>query len=280
MHCERLGGVARTSELRAAGASRHAIAAAVRSGTIDRVREGVYCLPRLQPVRRAAVAHGGIVSCVSAAEAAGLWVVEHGGVHVAVSRASRVHPHHACTCTVHRPSGATPIGRRSSILRSLIEILGCLGEEAFVISLESAMRQRKVDAAGLRRLARRMPAGARWLIEFVRWDAESGLESMLRYRLRTFGLEVAAQVEVPGVGRVDFVIGDRLIVELDGKPNHQSSERRHKDLVRDATAAALGFDTLRFDYALVVHDWPTVLAAILGKVDAGLHRAPRASGSR
>ena len=44
MHCERLGGVARTSELRQAGASRHAIAAAVRSGTIDRIREGAHDL--------------------------------------------------------------------------------------------------------------------------------------------------------------------------------------------------------------------------------------------
>ncbi len=42
--------------------------------------------------------------------------------------------------------------------------------------------------------------------------------------------------------------------------------------MRDAQAAAWGFVTLRFDYAMVVHDWPTVEAAILGHVSRGLHR--------
>ena len=41
---------------------------------------------------------------------------------------------------------------------------------------------------------------------------------------------------------------------------------RHKDLVRDANAAAWGYVTLRFDYALIVHDWDLVEAAILGSL--------------
>jgi len=45
----------------------------------------------------------------------------------------------------------------------------------------------------------------------------------------------------------------------------------HKDLLRDARAAALGYETLRFDYALIIHDWPLVEAAILAKVTAGAH---------
>ena len=46
---------------------------------------------------------------------------------------------------------------------------------------------------------------------------------------------------------------------------------RHKDLVRDAAASRLGYETLRFDYAQVVYDWASVQAAIL----AALHRARR-----
>ncbi|WP_314456017.1 DUF559 domain-containing protein [uncultured Microbacterium sp.] len=68
------------------------------------------------------------------------------------------------------------------------------------------------------------------------------------------------------------MIGDALVVEVDGVANHAGPERRHKDLMRDAQAAAWGFVTLRFDYAMVVHDWPTVEAAILGHVSRGLHR--------
>ena len=42
---------------------------------------------------------------------------------------------------------------------------------------------------------------------------------------------------------------------------------RHKDLVRDATASKLGYETLRFDYAQVVHDWPAVQDSILAALE-------------
>lgn len=64
------------------------------------------------------------------------------------------------------------------------------------------------------------------------------------------------------VGRVDFVIEDRIILEADGKVNHASSTQRHRDLSRDAVASRLGYETLRFDYALIIHEWDTVIAAI------------------
>ena len=78
-------------------------------------------------------------------------------------------------------------------------------------------------------------------------------------------------MRVVSVGRVDLLIGDALIVEVDGVENHGGAENRHKDLRRDTHAAIWGFVTLRFDYALVVHDWPTVEHAILAYVDRGLH---------
>ncbi|PCE14771.1 hypothetical protein AUC47_15505 [Microbacterium sp. SZ1] len=45
---------------------------------------------------------------------------------------------------------------------------------------------------------------------------------------------------------------------------HCDPAARSKDLRRDAAASALGFETLRFTYAMVVHHWPTVERAILG----------------
>lgn len=66
---------------------------------------------------------------------------------------------------------------------------------------------------------------------------------------------LASQVRVPGVGVVDFVLGDRVILEVDGKPNHvdgfefpadadadaarkAAASKRHKDLVRRARPRA------------------------------------------
>ena len=77
------------------------------------------------------------------------------------------------------------------------------------------------------------------------------------------GLRLECQVAITGVGRVDFVVDGRLILEADGRENHDGESMRHKDLVRDAAASRLGYETLRFDYAQIVHDWPTVQAAVL-----------------
>ena len=112
---------------------------------------------------------------------------------------------------------------------------------------------------------------AREAIALARRDAESGLESLVRWRLRHLGLTVRTQVRIDTVGRVDLVIGDRLIVEVDGAENHGSAEHRHRDLLRDVRAAARGYVTLRFDDALVVHDWETVERAIHAHVQRQLH---------
>ena len=80
-------------------------------------------------------------------------------------------------------------------------------------------------------------------------------------------------MRIIAVGVVDLLIGDRLIVEADGKSNHDDLPSRHKDRVRDANAAIWGYVTLRFDYAMILHDWETVEMAILAHVDRGLHLA-------
>ena len=277
-HCADLGGVARTHELAAAGVDAYSLRLALRAGALLRLREGVYATPETPEPVRAAVRHGGVLGCLSRVAAAGLWIlVEPESVHVAMPTTGRRRAHEGCDCVMH---WADSVGRggSASLVDALAQLLGCRGEEEFFVALESAMRKRLVRRGGLARLRARLPGGRRWLVDFARWDADSGLESLLRLRLRAHGISLASQVEIGGVGRVDFVLGDRLILEVDGKPNHVGPSKRHTDLVRDVVAAAHGFDTLRFDYALVLHDWPIVEAAILAKVGLGLHLTHRVAG--
>ena len=104
------------------------------------------------------------------------------------------------------------------------------------------------------------------MLQLARSDAQSGLESLLRFRLHLLGIRLECQVQIGQVGRVDFVVGGRLILEVDGRENHHSAERRHSDLVRDAASSALGYETLRFDYSLVVHHWDRVVPAIIAAI--------------
>lgn len=269
--CEAGGGVTTFSGLRRAGLSRRRIDAEVATGGLERVRRGVYIRPGTCADVRAAAAHGGVPACVTAARHLGLWVLAPAdGVHVWLGSGGHRYRHTGCACVEHWDA-ENPDAAVAMVPRILRQILTCCGIEDFFVALESAMHQRLITRAGIAWLRTVGTAAARDAIAFARSDAESGLESLFRWRLRDVGVRMRAQLTIVSVGRVDFLLGDRLIVELDGTENHDGSSHRHRDLVRDAHAAAWGYVTLRFDYAMVVHDWETVRLAILGHLERGLH---------
>lgn len=258
--------------LRADGSSRRAIARATASGMLLHIRRGVYAAAGTCPRAVAAAAHGGALACASAARHRGLWVLDDSAVHVWLNRGGHRRPHAPCACIEHWDEGASSHAfALPPIVRILWQLLRCQGVEAMFVSLESALRLGMLSRAELRTLRAAVPRSVREVIDDARADADSGLESLLRFRLRGHGLAVRTQVAVFGVGRVDFLIGDRLIVEVDGKPGHLDAPSRHKDLVRDANAAAWDLETLRFDYALIMHDWDLVERAILARVAARRH---------
>ena len=260
---DHLGGVAHGTVLQRFGMSRPELTKAVRAGGVERLRPGLYATPDLNGDVRCAAVHGGALTCAPALRSHGIWVLsEDVRPHVWVGRRGRVHAHAECRCKSHFFRGTVAVGR-VSIETALIHLHRCEGDESFFASLESALRQRKLSRAALQRVRAALPAYAQWLVDLAQRDADSGLESILRLRLHFLGLVLSTQVSIDGVGRVDFVIGDRLIFEVDGKANHASNTHRHQDRVRDAAASALGYETLRFDYAQVIHDWPSVQAAIL-----------------
>lgn len=137
------------------------------------------------------------------------------------------------------------------------------------------LRKGMIDRAQRAEVRAGLRAGQRRLVDLARPDADSGLESILRLRLSRLGIRLECQVRIPGVGIVDFLLDGRIILETDGRANHDGLVMRHKDLRRDALAAARGFETLRFDYALVLHEWHLVEAAILAR-RARAHGGPHA----
>lgn len=260
---DQLGGLAHGTVLQRHGVSRPQLTKSVRAGNLERLRPGLFASAGLDQDVRCAAVHGGALTCAVALRLHGVWVLsDDRQPHVWVGRRGRVHEHSGCRCTSHFFRGRVPVGL-VPVETALIHLHRCEGDEAFFASLESALRLRKLSRASVLRVRAALPAYARWLVDLARDDADSGLESILRLRLHILGLVLSSQIHINGVGRVDFVIGDRLILEVDGKENHASGEHRHRDLTRDAAASALGYETLRFDYAQVIHDWPSVQAAVL-----------------
>jgi len=272
--CTTTPGIRSYSELRNGGRTRSDIDALLASGTIERLRIGVYAHVGACGDVRTAAMHGGPPACVTAARHLGLWTLgdDADPVHVWLRGHGRPRSHTDCDCVGHwdKDAAANAFGL-PSVPRVLLQILACRGVEEFFVALESALRKSRLSSKDLRWLRSRVTRAGREAMDFARRTSDSGLESLLRWRLRALGIEVRSQVKIPSVGTVDALIGERLIIEADGKENHDDDPHRHKDLVRDANAAAWGYVTLRFDYAMIVHDWETVELAILSAVDRGLH---------
>jgi hypothetical protein len=73
---------------------------------------------------------------------------------------------------------------------------------------------------------------------------------------------VETQVELPGIGIVDFLLEGRLIVEVDGE-SHLQPRQVKKDRRRNNAGTVKGFLVLRYDYSQIVYQPETVLAEVL-----------------
>ncbi|MBO0979959.1 DUF559 domain-containing protein [Microbacterium sp. SD291] len=268
--------MARTSELKRQGVTASELTRAVRAREVLRPRQGVYCLPETSKRLRHAASHGGTIGCCEAGASLGLWIVEVPEEHHIWMGDSGTHRSACENCRLHWDAGRVRVGILPPVANVLLQIAECADEDTFFAALESALRQSLLSPADVAWLWRHLPISMRWLLGFARPDADSGLESLVRLRLHRLGIHVRTQVDIVGVGEVDLLVGDRLIIEADGRENHEREKERAKDLYRDAAAAAAGYMTLRFTYAMIVHNWQVVENAILGAIARGAHLLPAA----
>ncbi|MFG6502396.1 endonuclease domain-containing protein [Microbacterium sp. P05] len=268
---EHRDGVAHSTDLRAAGFGKAALADAVRSGRVVRTRRSWLCLSGADPRRVAAVSLGGRVTCVTQAELKQLWVPVTGQLHVAVDpTASRLQPGEA---VLHWGRGPAPVGRTAAsdhILNVLFHVARCLPLTEALAIWESAIRKKHVDAAVLSRVVWHSTSAKR-LAEKASALSDSGLETIFVDGMRAMGVAVRQQVWIDG-HPVDGLIGDRLAVQLDGFAHHRAADRR-RDIEADARLRLRGYTVLRFDYYQLLFDWPTVVNLISAAIAQQLHLA-------
>ncbi|MGJ3510117.1 endonuclease domain-containing protein [Enemella sp. A6] len=99
----------------------------------------------------------------------------------------------------------------------------------------------------------------------------SGTETLVRLRLRGLNIKVRPQVRIKDVGWVDFVIGDRLVLEVDSREHHASRSGYHNDRRRDKRLVELGYLVLRITWEDVMFEWDSVVQSILALVRARKH---------
>ncbi|WP_433674918.1 endonuclease domain-containing protein [Microbacterium gorillae] len=160
-----------------------------------------------------------------------------------------------------------------SVEDTLQHVALCCDLTTATVIWESACRVEGVSPETLHQIAWTSTA-ARLLAATVTGLSDSGLETLLIRGLAHLNCELRAQAFVAG-HRVDLLIGDRLVLQVDGQEFHSSAAERTRDAAHDAELTLRGYTVLRFTYAQVIHDWPRVLATVSRAVAQRRHLLPR-----
>jgi very-short-patch-repair endonuclease len=131
------------------------------------------------------------------------------------------------------------------VFDALVQSVRCQDPRSAVATLDSALNRGLLRPDEVDELFAALPRRFRRLQALLDPLAESGPETFVRLMLRGLGCRPEAQVEIPGVGRVDFVVGGILIIECDSRAHHSSWESQLADRRRDLTAASLGYFVIR-----------------------------------
>jgi len=262
-------GVARVTRLRERGHSRYTIGLALEQGELVRVRRDWVAVRAADAELVSAARWGVVLSCITLARRLGLWVLSEDRCHVAA-------PPHG---TGRKPGLAavhwsTPLVPRhpddlvDSLENALVVVAGCQPREAALAIWESALRKGMVTRPELARLP--LPGAAVRLLAQAEPFRDSGLETIFIDRLRWLGCPIVAQPWIAG-HRVDFLIGARLVVQIDG--GHHVGDQRTSDIAHDAVLMLMGFHVIRVGYVQVTQEWPFVQGVIMQAIAQGLHLA-------
>lgn len=264
--------------LRERGLSNRALTAAVAEGVLIRPRHGWLAVPDADIELIRAARAGVVLTCLTQAQRLGLWMLNPAQrPHVAAPpNAGRVRVRKdlasgESVAVVHWSAPLVPRDPAAlvdPIENVLANIARCLPFDEALAVWDSALNKGMVRLEVLRRMP--LSARARRLADAASPFRDSGLETFVPRRLGWLKLRIVAQAWIAG-HRVDFLIGDRLVLQVDG--GSHVGPQRDADNAHDAALMLLGYHVIRVGYRQVVHDWPGVQDLIMRAVAQGLHRA-------
>lgn len=213
-----------------------------------------------------------VLTCVTQARRLGLWVLRDDVMHVAAPPHRHVgaldagtHIHWARPLVPRHPDALV-----DPVENVLALVAACRPFEEALVVWESVLRRQLVTRETLQRLP--LATVARRVLEECSLYSDSGLETLIPVRLRFLTLPIRQQVWLAGHA-VDFLIGDRLVLQIDG--GHHVGVQRRSDIAHDARLALRGYHVMRLDYVQVMQRWPEVHDMIVRAIAQGLHQAPR-----
>ena len=262
-----VGGVARVGLIRAQGFKLLEVA---KLDGAYQPRQGLWALPSADPDFLAALSNNSHLTCASAAVRYGLWL--------------RNKPQKLHLATKHNPGngflrhsglrfGPEPQFPMASVEDTVLHALTCLSAEDAIAAAQSAINKFGLSRDVLRsELTAKYFGTARDRLDMADGLSESLPEISARLLFESEGLTFRRQVRIEGVGRVDALIDEWLIVEVNGYQFHSSREAWRKDMARLNAAQALGYHVLSYAPEQIWHAPDQVMAEIRGFLVRGRPR--------
>ena len=262
------------------------ISAAVDDGRMIRVRRGWYAASDAPEDIVRAVRVGGSLTSLSATSLTTIWTPPDTQLHVAIPRnASRLRSPHTSARPLNRQRDRVcihPLADAGVILepvqtitRALVHAAQCQTEEMALTVIDSALCLGFVTEPELREQFEGLPRRCRRLLDKAERRSQSGIETLVRVRLRALGIHLTVQAKISGVGHVDLLIGDRFVIECDSRSWHWLEDRYREDHRRDAVLVSMDYIVFRATYEMVMFDWPWVESIVRRVVGARKHMWPR-----
>ncbi|MEJ3403443.1 DUF559 domain-containing protein [Rathayibacter sp. YIM 133350] len=283
-----LGGVAGYRLLDDLGFDRRRIAREVANGGLDRIRSGWFATASAPLDLVRAVRVGGTLTGASVARICQLWTLADERLHVRVpSTASRLASpddrgrpldaieHVVCVHYSSRPAALTAM---DGIPDALVEMFRCGDVRSAAVALDSALNKRLIGPADLRWMRTHIPVRKQRVFDRADAGAQSGLETLVRLLLAAHNVRFRSQVWLEPAGRVDLLVGDRLVLELDGAEFHTGAAFE-EDRRRDLALTMQGYLVVRLSYRMITYRWNEVAASILELIRRDEHLW-RGSGRR
>ena len=256
------------------GTTRREFEKAVAAGLLTRVDRSRYALLETPSEVVTAACAGAVVTCTSALRLHGVDTWNDHKLHLRLPRYAQRHrglPESAVICDHTEPISPTLV---DPLDRALTCVARSHPTEDLLVILDSLLHKRFRTLAELHFQLQGVSERARRTLSLATGLAESPPESVLRYRLAMRRIRSSPQVVIPGVGRVDLLVGKSLILEMDGRTWHESDLSFETDRCRDREATARGYTVIRVTPRQLTTDWPAVLHSIQAVVRARRHLKP------
>ena len=259
----RWGGVSKSRDLVRTAGQRENLGAAVKDGTILALGHGWFALADANPCVARARRLNAVITCVTAASFYGLAVLNpDASIHLGVpdQRGSRRRPSRPLTGTVlHRerhggtaPDVPVPL---APPVEAMARVLRCMPAAEAIVMVDSALQKRLVTVEELAHVLIG-PGSVEARESLARCDGRSRsvIETLARLALRADGFEVRVGVVIAGVGEVDLLVCECVVVECDGFAYHSGRREYREDRRRDRELVARGFVVLRFTWEEIISD--------------------------